>query len=108
MWPFFKKKKGVEYPVWITNYRDSALLIDPDGRFYQNTNGGSICTTCGKHMHNGWNVVCYTCGDTSCYEHSVAVEGGWYCIKHDPSLELEFRQTIPGWRGELADCFKSR
>ena len=84
--------------MWITNYRDVDKMND---------SGGAICIECRKLMHRVWNTVCYTCGDTSCYEHSIAVEGRWYCIKDDPSLELEFRQTIPGWCGEPASCFRN-
>lgn len=112
---FGKKKEPEQTGVWITNYRDKALIIsarvsarDIIIESYNNEKGGAICTTCKKQMPRCWDTVCYTCGDTSCYAHSTAIEGRWYCPKCDPSLELEFRQSFPGWRREEAECFRKK
>ena len=77
---------------WITNFRD-ATKVGWGGH------GNSICVTCQKRMPICWDTTCFTCDDTSCYTHSVAVEGHWYCVKHDPSSELEFRQSFPPYHG---------
>ena len=93
---------------WITNYRDASSISDERGNFFQEGNIGSLCTTCKKQMLHGWDTVCYSCGDTSCYNHSIVVAGRWYCIGCDPSLDDEFRQIFPGWRGQEAECFRKK
>lgn len=89
--------------LWITNYNDRRFL--PVGEIWMGAYG-ACCISCGKKMSRIWETVCYACGDTSCYDHSIAVEGHWYCLKDDPSAELEFRQSFPGWSREEAACFR--
>lgn len=69
---------------WITNVKNATA--------YQRTNafngkplitygGNAICVTCGKKMPGCWDTVCAICGDNSCYDHSTAIDGHWYCEK---------------------------
>lgn len=63
----------------ITNVRD-AVLNGPMSAECRPENT-SKCVTCGKIMSGIWNTVCHGCGDTSCYDHSFARDGKWFCDK---------------------------
>ena len=44
-------------------------------------NGHSVCNTCEKDMPVVWDVVCYKCNKTFCYDCSASgtISNKWYC-----------------------------
>lgn len=46
------------------------------------TSGHSVCYNCRKDMPSCWDVVCFTCHKTCCYDCSEAKGGKWYCLGH--------------------------
>jgi len=41
--------------------------------------GHSACAICGKDMLKCWDVVCYVCRKTVCYDHANAYGDKWIC-----------------------------
>jgi hypothetical protein len=41
--------------------------------------GHSVCNICGKDMPVCWDVVCYKCSRTFCYECAKVKKGHWFC-----------------------------
>ena len=43
------------------------------------TNCHSVCNACGKDMPICWDIVCYVCNRTFCYDHAIDIDNYWYC-----------------------------
>ncbi len=54
----------------------SHLKVDPGF----GVGGHSVCNRCLKDMPVCWDVVCFQCNKTFCYDHAKVVNGLWYCL----------------------------
>jgi len=60
--------------------RDKQGRITEISRDHPNiTNCHSVCNVCGKDMPICWDIVCYVCNRTFCYEHAKDIDNYWYC-----------------------------
>lgn len=64
--------------VFITNIREGTRTVKITSG-HEVINQSAICCTCAKRMPGCWDTVCADCGNTSCYEHSQAIDGYWFC-----------------------------
>lgn len=62
----------------IVKYNDDGLIEYIDISAPVNM-GASICNDCGKTMPKIWDVVCYFCHRTFCYDCSMIVGNFWSC-----------------------------
>ena len=44
--------------------------------------GDAVCNKCGKDMPICWDVVCYVCNKTFCYNCATPIHGKWLCFEH--------------------------
>ncbi len=68
-----------------THFKDCAVQIGVclDGKrpVYGIGEGSKCaCVTCGKELPC-WDTVCFGCGSTSCYAHSLVNKKRWFCMK---------------------------
>jgi len=78
------------------------IQIEPDDIIHT---GKSVCGICGKKMEVCWDVVCWKCGKTFCYNHSIVVNvydvgDVWMCKQCNPKIGI-WSDIKRGWKRML-------